>query len=113
MGGLYRDRGSAGNLFTGYRPFRPSTPRCSLVRTRGLKGGTMIALGRRNFLQLAASAAALPGLPGIAGADGYPSRPVHIVTGYPAGASPDIIARLIADALSRRLGQQFIVDNRP
>jgi len=73
----------------------------------------MIALGRRNFLQLAASAAALPGLPGIAGADGYPSRPVHIVTGYPAGASPDIIARLIADALSRRLGQQFIVDNRP
>jgi tripartite-type tricarboxylate transporter receptor subunit TctC len=46
-------------------------------------------------------------------ADTYPSRPVHIITGYPAGASPDIIARLMADTLSRRLGQQFIVDDRP
>src|SRR5580704_14048881 len=68
---------------------------------------------RRRFLGLAAVAAALPALPRVADADDFPSRPVHIVTGYPAGASPDIIARLIADALSRRVGQQFIVDNRP
>ena len=68
---------------------------------------------RRTFLRLAAAGAALPALPQTLRADDYPSRPVHIVTGYPAGASPDIIARLIADSLSRRLGQQFIVDNRP
>jgi len=68
---------------------------------------------RRRFLGLAAVGAALPALPRVADADDFPSRPVHIVTGYPAGASPDIIARLIADALSRRMGQQFIVDNRP
>jgi tripartite-type tricarboxylate transporter receptor subunit TctC len=43
----------------------------------------------------------------------YPTRPVRIIAGYPAGISPDIIARLIAQALSERLGQQFIVDNRP
>ena len=68
---------------------------------------------RRRFLGLAAVAAALPALPRVADANDFPSRPVHIVTGYPAGSSPDIIARLIADALSRRMGQQFIVDNRP
>jgi tripartite-type tricarboxylate transporter receptor subunit TctC len=68
---------------------------------------------RRNFLRLAAAAAALPSFATIVRADTFPSRPIHIVTGYPAGASPDIIARLIADALSRRLGQQVVVDNRP
>ena len=72
-----------------------------------------MTLARRKFLHLAAASAALPVIGGHARADDYPSRPVHIVTGYPAGASPDIIARLIADSLSRRLGQQFIVDNRP
>ena len=73
----------------------------------------MRQLPRRAFLRLAAAGAAAPALPATLRADDYPSRPVHIVTGYPAGASPDIIARLIADSLSRRLGQQFIVDNRP
>jgi tripartite-type tricarboxylate transporter receptor subunit TctC len=72
-----------------------------------------MAFLRREFLRLAAAATALPALPGIAEAETYPSRPVHIVTGYPAGASPDIIARIIADALSRRIGQQFVVDDRP
>jgi tripartite-type tricarboxylate transporter receptor subunit TctC len=76
-------------------------------------GAYLARLPRRTFLRLAASGAAFPGLPRTLRADAYPSRPVHIVTGYPAGASPDIIARLIADSLSRRLGQQFIVDNRP
>jgi tripartite-type tricarboxylate transporter receptor subunit TctC len=73
----------------------------------------MRALPRRTFLRLAAAGAVLPAGPGIVVADTYPARPVHLVTGYPAGASPDIIARLMADALSRRLGQQFIVDDRP
>ena len=63
---------------------------------------------RREFLGLGlsfgAAAVALPATPGRLLAESYPARPVHIVTGYPAGASPDIIARLIADALSRRIG---------
>ena len=70
-------------------------------------------LPRRTFLHLAAGAAALPAMSRIAMAQTYPSRPVRIIVGYPAGISPDIIARLIAQALSERLGQQFIVDNRP
>jgi tripartite-type tricarboxylate transporter receptor subunit TctC len=73
----------------------------------------MMKLPRREFLRLTGAAAVVPTLPGTARADAYPSRPVHIVTGYPAGTAPDIIARLIAQPLSDRLGQQFIVDNRP
>jgi tripartite-type tricarboxylate transporter receptor subunit TctC len=68
---------------------------------------------RRKVLQLAAGAAALTLAPRSASALDYPTRPVHIVVGYPPGLSPDIIARLIGQALSERLGQQFIVDNRP
>jgi tripartite-type tricarboxylate transporter receptor subunit TctC len=70
-------------------------------------------LPRRNFLHLAAGAAALPALPRLASADTYPSRPVHMIVGFPASNASDIIARLIAQSLSDRLGQQFIVDNRP
>jgi tripartite-type tricarboxylate transporter receptor subunit TctC len=73
----------------------------------------MRGLPRRTFLRLAAAGAVLPATSGVLLADTYPSRPVHIVTGYPAGASPDIIARLMADTLARRLAQQFIVDDRP
>jgi tripartite-type tricarboxylate transporter receptor subunit TctC len=73
----------------------------------------MQKLPRRKFLKFAASAATLPALSRVAFADNYPTRPVHIVTGYAAGAGPDIISRLIAQALSEKLGQQFIVDNRP
>jgi tripartite-type tricarboxylate transporter receptor subunit TctC len=68
---------------------------------------------RRKFLHLAAGTVLLPTLPRLARAEAYPARPVHIVAGYPAGAGPDIIARLIAQALSDQFGQQFIVDNRP
>ena len=68
---------------------------------------------RRKVLQLAAGAAALTLAPRSASALDYPTRPVHIVVGYPPGLSPDIIARLIGQAVSERLGQQFIVDNRP
>jgi tripartite-type tricarboxylate transporter receptor subunit TctC len=71
-----------------------------------------VKLGRRHFLRLAAGAAALPAVPCVAWADAYPSRPARILVGFPAGTSSDIIARLIAQWLSERLGQQFIVENR-
>jgi tripartite-type tricarboxylate transporter receptor subunit TctC len=67
---------------------------------------------RRKFLHLAAGAAALPALSRIASAQTYPTRPVRIVVGYAAGGSADIVARLIGQPLSERLGQQFIVENR-
>jgi tripartite-type tricarboxylate transporter receptor subunit TctC len=70
-------------------------------------------LGRRTFLQLAASAAALPVISDPASAQSYPTRPVQIVVGFPAGSGPDIVARLAAQWLTERLGQQFVVDNRP
>src|SRR5579862_386371 len=70
-------------------------------------------LPRRKFLHLAASAAALPALSRAARADAYPSRPVRTIVAFPAGSAPDIIARLAAEWLSERLGQQFIVENRP
>jgi tripartite-type tricarboxylate transporter receptor subunit TctC len=70
-------------------------------------------LPRRTFLHLAAGAAIAPALPRRASALDYPTRPVHVVAGYPPGLSPDIIARLVSQAVSERLGQSFIVDNRP
>src|SRR5262245_48455644 len=70
-------------------------------------------LPRRRFLRLAASLAALPAVPRIARAQAYPSRPVRLIVGYPPGGATDAMARLIAQQLSERFGQQFIVDNRP
>jgi tripartite-type tricarboxylate transporter receptor subunit TctC len=70
-------------------------------------------LPRRQFMQLAAGAAALPAVSrGVFAAD-YPSRPVKILVGFPAGGAVDVVARLIADWLSRRLNGQFVVENRP
>ncbi len=68
---------------------------------------------RRDFLQLAASATALPALPGVATAETYPSRPVRLLVGYAAGGVNDIVARLTGQWLSQRLGQQFVVEDRP
>jgi tripartite-type tricarboxylate transporter receptor subunit TctC len=70
-------------------------------------------LPRRQFLHLAAGAAALPAVSRIARAQTYPSRPVTWVVFVPAGGAPDITARLIAQSLSRRLGQAVVIDNRP
>src|SRR5262245_1222468 len=70
-------------------------------------------LPRRNFLHLAASAAALPPVSCFAWAQAYPTRPVRIVAPTAPGGGPDILARLIGQWLSGRLGQQFVVENRP
>ena len=67
---------------------------------------------RRRFLRLVAGAGALPVVSAVAGAQTYPARPVRLVVGYAAGGGADITARLIAQWLSERLGQQFIVENR-
>lgn len=73
----------------------------------------MAKLLRRNFLHLAASAAALPILPRVASALDYPTRPVHLIVGFGAGGTPDLLARILAQSLSERLGQQVIIENRP
>jgi tripartite-type tricarboxylate transporter receptor subunit TctC len=67
---------------------------------------------RRKFLQLAAGVAALPVAPQIARAQAYPARPVRVIVGFGAGGAPDILARLIAQWLSDRMGQPFVVENR-
>jgi tripartite-type tricarboxylate transporter receptor subunit TctC len=69
-------------------------------------------LPRRQFLLLAAVAAALPAVSRFASAQSYPTRPVHLIEGFGAGSAPDIVARLIGQWLSERLGQSFIVENR-
>ena len=68
---------------------------------------------RRQFLHLAAGAAALPTASRVARAETYPARPVGLIVTFAAGGSNDIVARLMGQWLSERLGQQFVVENRP
>jgi tripartite-type tricarboxylate transporter receptor subunit TctC len=72
-----------------------------------------MTLVRREFLQLATSAAALPTLARDASAQGYPTRPVRLILGFPAGGSTDLVARIMAAWLSERLGQSVVVENKP
>ena len=70
-------------------------------------------LPHRQFLHLAAGAAALPAVSRFAWAQTYPTRPVRIIVGFPAGGATDIVARLVGQWLSERLGQPFVIENRP
>jgi len=70
-------------------------------------------LARRRLLELATGAVVLSLLPRAGSALDYPTRPVRLVVPYPAGIAPDIVARVVAESLSQRLGHQFVVDNRP
>jgi tripartite-type tricarboxylate transporter receptor subunit TctC len=72
-----------------------------------------MTLFRRQFLHFATGALALPAVTRIARAQSYPSRPVHLIVGFAAGGAADITARIIGQWLSERLGQSFVVENRP
>jgi len=86
---------------------------CTSGSVRDEDGEPPHLLGRRNFLHLAAGAAALPTVSRIASAQAYPSRPVRIIVGFAPGQAIDIVTRIIGQWLSGRLGQQFIIENRP
>jgi len=72
-----------------------------------------MTLPRRQFLRLGIGAAALAAIARMARAETYPARPVHLILGYAPGNAPDIVARLFGQWLSQRLGQQFVIENRP
>src|SRR5262245_31538086 len=81
--------------------------------SRAFRKGNAMKLPRRQFLHLAAGAAALPVASRFAFAEAYPTRPVRVIVGFTPGGAPDILARLMGQWLSERLGQQFVIDNRP
>src|SRR6266480_944811 len=85
---------------------------CTSGSVRDEAGQPPHLLGRRQFLHLAAAAAALPAVSRFASAQSYPTRPVHLIEGFGAGGAPDIVARLIGQSLSEQVGQSFVVENR-
>src|SRR5260370_29668183 len=74
---------------------------------------TIMKLSRRQFLRVVAGAAVLPALSRIVRAQAYPMRPVRLVVGFPPGQTADLIARLMGQWLTERLGQPYLIDNRP
>ena len=86
---------------------------CTSGSVRDEDGQPPHLLGRRNFLHLAAVAAALPAASRIARAQAYPARPVRIIVGAAPSGTYDIMARLIGQSLSERLGQPLVIENRP
>src|SRR5262245_40836254 len=86
---------------------------CTSGSVRDEDGQPPHLLGRRNFLHLAAGAAALPVVSRIAWAQAYPTRPVRLLVGFSAGGNADTIARPMGQWLSERLGQPFVIENRP
>jgi tripartite-type tricarboxylate transporter receptor subunit TctC len=72
-----------------------------------------MSITRRHMVRMAAAAAAVPSASRLARAQAYPARPIHLVVTVPPGGSPDIIARLLGQFLSDRLGQPFVIENRP
>src|SRR5262245_59987435 len=86
---------------------------CTSGSARDEAGQPPHLLGRRKFLQLAVGTVALPAVSRIARAQAYPSRPAHILVGFAPGGPTDIAARLIGQWRSDRLGQPFIIENRP
>ena len=92
--------------------------RCGHSPPRTINGALRLVthygkLSRRAFLALTANAAALSAAPQIARADTYPTRPVRLIVGFAPGQAIDIVTRIVAQALGERLGEQFIVENRP
>src|SRR5262245_16631118 len=87
-------------------------PLAGLQKPVKLRGNTM-KIPRRNFLHLVASAATLSTTSRMTRADAYPARTVRLIAGFPAGGVVDALARLIGQWLSERLGQPFVVENRP
>jgi len=73
----------------------------------------MMKLPRRKFLYLAMGGAALPAMPRVINAQGYPSRPVRVIVGFPAGSAVDVVSRLVAQPLSQRIGQPVVTEDRP
>src|SRR5262249_9322686 len=101
-------------LRSGGRSSRRRTSRRNKADWRpALRGRPAMKFTRRIVLQLAAAAAALPAVSRAAKAQAYPSRPVTVIVFVPAGGTPDIIARLLGQSLSQRLGQSVVIDNRP
>src|ERR1019366_7630300 len=97
----------------GLKSSGPPTSRPNRFVDSQLAGAFIVTLPRRSFLHLAAGAAALPAVSRIARADTYPTRPVRLLVGDPAGGPTDITARLIGQRLSERMGAPFVIENRP
>src|SRR5262249_7715129 len=89
------------------------TANCRRRGDRMMSGRFQMKLPRRNFLHLTAGAAALSAVSRVAWAQAYPTRPVRIIVGFAPAGGTDIMGRLIGQWLSDRLGQQFVIENRP